>query len=223
MWCQPLSAKEKKMKVTIKKTKPQQIIPSTPIVSETLEVERMEPKRVATVLLWIFRTLFVLALICEIIWTIVTIFVAWDEHDLDYNSSYDYDRGYNSSYEYDSSYYSSYEYLSHSTRSARERESDFCVFILLTIVSSLIYVAITYITYLIVSRIAIATLMAWHYTKETAKTNEKMLNEMRCLRNQLASLEKETDEPQEENEPQESFSLDEIRAFLDAKQQADNA
>jgi hypothetical protein len=77
--------------------------------------------------------------------------------------------------------------------------------------------ALTYIAYLIVSRITIATLMAWHYTKETAKTNEKMLNEMRCLRNQLASLEEET------KEPQTSFSSDEIRAFLDAKQQADNA
>jgi hypothetical protein len=206
------SCKGEKMNVTIKKTKYQQSIPSTPIASETFEVERMEPKRVATVLLWIFRTLFVLALIVEIIWTIFSIFVAWDEYDLDYNSSYDYDRGYHSSYDYDSSYYSSYEYLSHSTRSARERESDFCVFILLTIVSSLISIALTYIAYLIISRITIAMLMAWHYTKETAKTNEKMLNEMRCLRNQLASSEEE-----------ESLSSDEIRAFLDSKQQADNA
>jgi hypothetical protein len=39
-----------------------------------------------------------------------------------------------------------------------------------------------------------------------------MLNEMRCLRNQLASSEEE-----------ESLSSDEIRAFLDSKQQADNA
>jgi hypothetical protein len=197
------------MKVAIKKTKCQQSIPSTPIVSETLTVERMEPKRVATILHWIFRVFLVLALIVEIIWTIGFIFVAWDEYDRDYYSSYDYDRG----------YYSSYERPSRSTRSrsARKRESDFGAFILFTIVGSLISMALTYIAYLIVSRITIATLMAWHYTKETAKTNEKMLNEMRCLRNQLASLEEET------KEPQTSFSSDEIRAFLDAKQQADNA
>jgi uncharacterized membrane protein YjgN (DUF898 family) len=63
----------------------------------------------------------------------------------------------------------------------REVMIDFIVNVVITYV-------VTIITYIISSRLSIAVLMNWHFSKDIAQTNRKLLTEMQRLNESLSAL-----------------------------------